>query len=62
MEVFHGRVGTDVDIDHAAYRADRLARNGAARRPTGVSDHGRSGSMRQALPRIIGFFDGSSLP
>jgi hypothetical protein len=32
-------------------------RNGAARRLTDVGDHDHNGSVRQALPRIAGFFD-----
>ncbi|PKV83208.1 lipase family protein [Streptomyces sp. TLI_146] len=60
VEIFHGRGDKDVDFSHATYCADQLVRNGAAPRLTDVGDHDHSGSLRQALPRIVRFFDESA--
>ncbi|MFJ8183649.1 lipase family protein [Streptomyces sp. NPDC096105] len=60
VEIFHGRGDKDVDISHAAYCADQLTRNGAAHRLTDVGEYDHNGSVRQALPRIIRFFDEST--
>ncbi|MEW2132005.1 hypothetical protein [Streptomyces sp. NPDC005435] len=60
VEIFHGRGDKDVDFRHAAYCAGQLTRNGAAPRLTDVGDYDHNGSVRQALPRIIDFFDESA--
>ncbi|WP_372411521.1 lipase family protein [Streptomyces luteireticuli] len=60
VEIFHGRGDKDVDFGHATYCADQLTRNGAAHRLTDVGDYDHSGSVQQALPRIIRFFDESA--
>lgn len=57
VDIFHGKGDKDVDISHAGYCSDQLTRNGAAHRFTDVGDYDHTGSMRQALPRIIRFFD-----
>ncbi|MGW0667057.1 alpha/beta hydrolase family protein [Streptomyces sp. NPDC002746] len=57
VDIFHGKGDKDVDISHAGYCADQLTRNGVAHRFTDVGDYDHTGSMRQALPRIIRFFD-----
>ncbi|GAA2715633.1 hypothetical protein GCM10010315_25170 [Streptomyces luteosporeus] len=60
VQIFHGRGDKDVDFAHATYCADQLTTNGAARRLTDVGNYDHSGSLRQALPRIIRFFDESA--
>jgi hypothetical protein len=60
VEIFHGRGDKDVDFSHTAHCADQLTRNGAAHRLTDVGDHDHNGSVRQALPRIVRFFDESA--
>ncbi|NUP21199.1 MAG: hypothetical protein HOZ81_35065 [Streptomyces sp.] len=60
VEIFHGRGDKDVDFSHATYCADQLTRNGAAHRLTDVGDYDHSDSVRQALPRIVRFFDEST--
>ncbi|MBZ4014450.1 lipase family protein [Streptomyces purpurogeneiscleroticus] len=60
VEIFHGRGDKDVDFRHAAYCADQLTSNGAAHRLTDVGDYDHNASVRQALPRIIEFFDESA--
>ncbi|MEU1827203.1 lipase family protein [Streptomyces abikoensis] len=62
VEIFHGRGDKDVDFSHAEYCADQLAGNGAAHRLTDVGDYDHNGSVRQALPRIVRFFDESAKP
>ncbi|MFV0136143.1 alpha/beta hydrolase family protein [Streptomyces sp. HMX87] len=57
VEIFHGRGDKDVDFSHAGHCADQLTENGAAHRLTDVGDHDHNGSVRQALPRIVRFFD-----
>nr|WP_308372795.1 hypothetical protein [Streptomyces sp. MCA2] len=59
VEIFHGRGDKDVDFSHATYCADQLTRNGEAPRLTDVGDYDHNGSVRQALPRIVRFFDES---
>lgn len=59
VEIFHGRGDKDVDFGHATYCADKLTRNGDAPRLTDVGDYDHNGSVRQALPRIVRFFDES---
>ncbi|MFF7725782.1 lipase family protein [Streptomyces sp. NPDC008001] len=59
VNIFHGRGDKDVDFSHATYCAGQLTRNGAASRLTDVGDYDHNGSVRQALPRIIRFFDES---
>ncbi|MFF1921279.1 hypothetical protein ACFVW8_11980 [Streptomyces sp. NPDC058221] len=60
VDIFHGRGDKDVDFSHAGYCADQLTRNGAASRVTDVGDYDHTGSVRQALPRVIRFFDESA--
>ncbi len=60
VEIFHGRGDKDVAFSHATYCADQLTRNGAARRLTDVGNYDHNGSVRQALPRIVRFFDEST--
>ncbi|MFI1105882.1 lipase family protein [Streptomyces melanogenes] len=60
VQLFHGRGDQDVDFGHATYCADQLTRNGAAPRLTDVGDYDHNGSLRQALPWIIRFFDESA--
>lgn len=57
VQIFHGRGDKDVDFSHATYCAAQLTRNGAAPRLTDVGDYDHNGSVRQALPRIVRFFD-----
>ncbi|MFF5973451.1 alpha/beta hydrolase family protein [Streptomyces sp. NPDC012769] len=60
VEIFHGRGDKDIDFSHAAYCADQLTRNGAAPRLTDVGDYDHNGSVRQAVPRVVRFFDESA--
>ncbi|MEV4740036.1 lipase family protein [Streptomyces sp. NPDC049555] len=60
VEIFHGRGDKDVDFGHATYCADQLAKNGVALRPTDVGNYDHTASVRQALPRIVKFFDESA--
>ncbi|GAA2918978.1 hypothetical protein GCM10020221_14030 [Streptomyces thioluteus] len=60
VEIFHGRGDKDVDFSHAGYCANQLAENGAAHRLTDVGDYDHNGSVKQALPRIVRFFDESA--
>lgn len=57
VTIFHGRGDKDVDFSHAGYCSAQLTRNGADNRLTDVGDYEHTESMRQALPRIIRFFD-----
>ncbi|MFF3172603.1 lipase family protein [Streptomyces sp. NPDC057900] len=57
VNIFHGRGDKDVDFSHAGYCSSQLTRHGAVNRVTDVGDYEHSESMRQALPRIIRFFD-----
>lgn len=57
VEIFHSRGDRDVDFSHATYCADQLTRNGAAHRLTDVGDYDHNGTVRQALPQIVRFFD-----
>ncbi|MGN5635117.1 hypothetical protein [Streptomyces sp. AC154] len=57
VDIFHGRGDKDVDFSHAGYCSAQLTRNGAVNRLTDVGDYEHTESMRQALPRIIRFFD-----
>ncbi|MER7829546.1 hypothetical protein [Streptomyces sp. NPDC095602] len=60
VEIFHSRGDKDVDFGHAAHCARQLTRNGASHRLTDVGDHDHNTSVRQALPRILAFFDASA--
>lgn len=60
VDIFHGRGDKDVDFSHAGYCSDQLTKNDAAHRVTDVGDYDHIESMRQALPRIITFFDESA--
>jgi hypothetical protein len=60
VEIFHSRGDKDVASSHAAHCADQLTRNGATPRLTDVGDHDHNASVRQALPRIVSFFDESA--
>ncbi|MFM9370572.1 hypothetical protein [Streptomyces sp. Da 82-17] len=57
VELFHGRGDRDVDFSHSAYCARRLTANGAPHRLTDVGDLDHNASMREALPRIVRFFE-----
>lgn len=60
VQIFHGRGDKDVGFSHSTYCADQLTRNGAAPRLTDVGNYDHNASVRQALPRIVGFFDKSA--
>ncbi|MGA5407613.1 alpha/beta hydrolase family protein [Streptomyces lavendulocolor] len=60
VEIFHGRGDKDIDFSQSVHCADQLTRNGAAPRLTDVGDYDHNGSVRQAVPRIIRFFDESA--
>ncbi|MFI5803645.1 lipase family protein [Streptomyces sp. NPDC051561] len=60
VEIFHAMGDKDVNSSHAAYCADQLTSNGAASRVTDVGDYDHNGSVRQAVPRIVDFFDASA--
>lgn len=57
VSLFHARGDKDVDASHSAYCAQQLKDNGADFRLTDVGDHDHNGSVEQALPRIVRFFD-----
>lgn len=57
VEIFYSRGDRDVDPSHSTYYADRLRKHGAAPRLTDVGDFDHNGSVLQALPRLIRFFD-----
>ncbi|MEV5199358.1 lipase family protein [Streptomyces sp. NPDC053720] len=57
VSLFHARGDKDVDISHSAYCAQQLTDNGADFRLTDVGDHDHNNSVKQALPRIVRFFD-----
>ncbi|SFX60368.1 hypothetical protein OH786_01295 [Streptomyces atratus] len=57
VSLFHARSDKDVDDSHSAYCAQQLTDNGAGYRLTDVGDYDHSDSVRQALPRIVRFFD-----
>ncbi|MFF4531753.1 hypothetical protein ACFY1P_21085 [Streptomyces sp. NPDC001407] len=60
VEIFYGLGDKDVDPSHAKYCANQLTRSGAAPRLTDVGDFDHNGSVWQALPRILTFFDASA--
>ncbi|MEU9464888.1 lipase family protein [Streptomyces sp. NPDC048312] len=57
VSLFHARGDKDVDASHSAYCAQQLKDNGADFRLTDIGDHDHNGSVEQALPRIVRFFD-----
>ncbi|MFE4873523.1 lipase family protein [Streptomyces sp. NPDC056682] len=59
VDIFYASGDKDVDNAHSGYCADQLARNGAAEKLIDVGDYSHNDSVRQALPRIIRFFDKS---
>ncbi|MFE9122100.1 hypothetical protein [Streptomyces sp. NPDC007172] len=60
VEIFYARGDKDVDPSNTAYCSGQLTRRGAANRTTDVGDVDHSGSVRQALPRIVRFFEESA--
>ncbi|MFI6682861.1 alpha/beta hydrolase family protein [Streptomyces sp. NPDC050485] len=60
VQIFHSRGDKDVDYSHAEYCANQLTKNGAAPRLTNLGNFDHSGSVRQALPQVIRFFDESA--
>ncbi|MFD7537862.1 MULTISPECIES: hypothetical protein [unclassified Streptomyces] len=60
VQIFYARGDKDVDPSNTAYCARQLTRRGAANRTTDVGDVDHSGSVQQALPRIVRFFDESA--
>ncbi|MFE6494861.1 alpha/beta hydrolase family protein [Streptomyces sp. NPDC057748] len=60
VSLFHARGDQDVDYSHSAYCAQQLRDNRADCQLTDVGDHDHSNSVRQALPRIVRFFDGTA--
>ncbi|CAM5230566.1 hypothetical protein GCM10010329_80220 [Streptomyces spiroverticillatus] len=60
VEIFYGQLDEDVAPRHAIHCADQLTRNGAAHRVTSVGNYDHSVSVRQAVPRIVDFFDRSA--
>ncbi|MCX4734305.1 S9 family peptidase [Streptomyces sp. NBC_01363] len=57
VSLFHAHGDQDVDDSHSEYCAQQLTGNGADYRLTDVGDFDHSDSVRQALPRIVRFFD-----
>ncbi|MFI2210250.1 lipase family protein [Streptomyces sp. NPDC020141] len=60
VEIFHGRGDKDVDFGHSAHCSDQLTRNGAAHGLTDVGDVDHNRSVREAVPRVVAFFDESA--
>ncbi|MFJ2741401.1 lipase family protein [Streptomyces sp. NPDC087440] len=60
VEIFHARGDADVFFSHAKYCADQLRGKGVTPRLTDVGDYSHNESVRQAVPRIVEFFDASA--
>ena len=59
MNIYYARGDKDVDNSNSGYCAAQLAGNGAGEKLIDVGDVDHNGSVRQAVPRIIRFFDKS---
>lgn len=57
MEILYGGNDQDVVSAHAEHCGAQLKANGAAYRLTDVGAYDHNGSVQQALPRIVRFFD-----
>ncbi|MCT9094309.1 hypothetical protein N4G70_36560 [Streptomyces sp. ASQP_92] len=60
VEIFYARGDKDVDPSHTSYCADQLRKHDVTPRLTDVGDYDHNGSVLQAVPRIIRFFDESA--
>ncbi|MFJ1749833.1 alpha/beta hydrolase family protein [Streptomyces sp. NPDC088116] len=57
VQIFHAKGDKDVAFTNAEHCATQLTKNHAAHRLTDVGDHDHNSSVKQALPRIVDFFD-----
>ncbi|MEU9604955.1 hypothetical protein [Streptomyces sp. NPDC048057] len=60
VRIFHAKGDKDVDFAHARHCAAQLAANGAAYGLTDVGPYDHNGSVRQALPQVVRFFDAAA--